>query len=212
MPDWLAGLDPRIWQAVVAGTFLALGWVVNGARERRSARTLRSERLRDLHRALFAEIGVQITNLGSEARIRADADALLERMEASARFVPFIPRERGDTVFRSALEDLSILPRVTIDPIVAYYAQLAAIDALAEDMRAPEFGRLAPDRRRAIYLDYVEMKVQAFRFGRIATHLIYVYAQDGKGVAEEKAAALKVIDPPVSSPDAGPSGRSPGSG
>ena len=200
MEGWAAALDPRIWQAVVAGGFLALGWVVNGSRERRAARSLRAERLRDLHRALFAEIGVQVTNLGSEARIRADADALLDRMEAEEGFVPFIPRERGDTVFRSALEDLSILPRVTIDPIVAYYAQLAALAALTEDMRGAAFGRLAPDRRRAIYLDYVEMKVQAFRFGRIATHLIYVYAQDGKDVAEKKAAALKVIAPPEGDP------------
>ena len=200
MLDWLAGLDPRIWQAVVAGAFVALGWVVNGARERRAARALRAERLRDLHRALFAEIGVQVTNLGSEARIRADAAPLLERMEADEAFVPFIPRERGDAVFRSALEDLSILPRVTIDPIVAYHAQLAALGALTDDMRGAAFRRLAADRRRAIYLDYVEMKVQAFRFGRIATHLIYVYAQDGKDVAEQKAAALKVIDPPVSGP------------
>ena len=200
MLDWLAGLDPRIWQAVVAGAFVALGWVVNGARERRATRSLRAERLRDLHRALFAEIGVQVTNLGSEARIRADAAPLLERMEADEAFVPFIPRERGDAVFRSALEDLSILPRVTIDPIVAYHAQLAALAALTDDMRGAAFGRLAADRRRAIYLDYVEMKVQAFRFGRIATHLIYVYAQDGKDVAEQKAAALKVIDPPVTGP------------
>lgn len=211
MIDWLAGLDPRIWQAVVAGVFVAMGWVVNGARERRAARALRAERLRDLHRALFAEIGVQVTNLGSEARIRADAAPLLARMEADEAFVPFIPRERGDAVFRSALEDLSILPRVTIDPIVAFHAQLAALAALTEDMRGASFKRLSADRRRAIYLDYVEMKVQAFRFGRIATHLIYVYAQDGKDVAEEKAEALKVIDPPVtgplSSPDADPSGR-----
>ena len=200
MLDWLAGLDPRIWQAVVAGAFVALGWVVNGARERRATRSLRAERLRDLHRALFAEIGVQVTNLGSEARIRADAAPLLERMEADEAFVPFIPRERGDAVFRSALEDLSILPRVTIDPIVAYHAQLAALAALTDDMRGAAFARLSADRRRAIYLDYVEMKVQAFRFGRIATHLIYVYAQDGKDVAEQKAAALKVIDPPVTGP------------
>lgn len=200
MADWLAGLDSRIWQAVVAGAFLALGWVVNGARERRAARRLRAERLRDLHRALFAEIGVQVTNLGSEARIRADAAPILARMEEDDRFVPFIPRERADAVFRSALEDLSILPRVTIDPIVAYYAQLSALAALAEDMRAEDFRYLGAERRRAIYADYVEMKVQAFRFGRIATHLVHVYAQDGKAVAEEKAAALKVIAPPVSGP------------
>lgn len=211
MLDWLGGLDARIWQAVIAGAFLAAGWLVNGARERRGGRALRAERLRDLHRALFAEIGVQISNLGSEARIREDVAPVRARMESSRTFVPFIPRERGDTVFRAALDDLSILPRVTIDPIVAYYAQLAAIDALAQDMRAADFRALDGGQRRAIYDDYVEMKVQAFRFGRIATHLIYVYAQDGKEVAETKAAALKVIAPPVSSPlsspDAGPSAR-----
>ena len=33
---WLGGLDGRIWQAVVAGGFVALGWIVNGWQERRA--------------------------------------------------------------------------------------------------------------------------------------------------------------------------------
>ncbi|MGR3541206.1 MAG: hypothetical protein ACU0BS_07235 [Hasllibacter sp.] len=184
-------IDPRVQQAIVAGLFLALGWVVNGYVTRRREDRMRAERVRDLQRALFAEIGNNVANLGSEAQLRAETGHLIERMEADPDFTPFIPKERGDLVFHSALEDLSVLPRVTIDPIVAYYAQINTIAAMAGDMRDADFRALGPERRRAIYRDYVEMKVQALRYGRLATYLIAVFARDGKDAAEAEADRLR---------------------
>ena len=55
--SWLAAVDVRLWQAVIAGAFVAAGWLVNGWQNRREAARLRDEKLRDVHRALFAEIG-----------------------------------------------------------------------------------------------------------------------------------------------------------
>ncbi|PRY94579.1 hypothetical protein BCF33_0171 [Hasllibacter halocynthiae] len=202
-------IDPRVQQAVVAGLFLALGWVVNGWATRRREDRARADRVRDVQRALFAEIGNNVANLGSESQLRTETGGLIERMEEDPDFTPFIPRERGDMVFHAALEDLSVLPRVTIDPVVAYYAQISAIAALAEDMREADFRALGPTRRRAIYRDYVEMKVQALRYGQLATHLITVFAREGKEAAEIEAVRLRsgVPVPRVSSPAADPSGR-----
>lgn len=197
---WLRGLDPRIWQAVLAGGFLALGWIVNGWRERRATRALRAERLRDAHRALFAEIEVFLANLWSEAALDEYCGQMVARMEMDAAFVPLIPRERHDRLFRALEAEIHVLPRVTIDPIVKYYAQLSAIEMLVEDMRGHTFGTFDASRRIAMYSDYIEMRKTALRFGRDANRLISVYAEDGKDAAEAEARRL-------SSPSAGRSGQ-----
>ena len=37
---WVSSIDPRVWQAVLAGLFVAIGWIVNGAQNRREARKM----------------------------------------------------------------------------------------------------------------------------------------------------------------------------
>lgn len=188
--DWLRGLDARIWQAVIAGGFLAVGWVVNGWRDRRDGAKLRAERLRDAHRALFAEIDVNLTNLWSEARLDAHCADMIARMEADPTFVPLVPRERHDRLFRALEPEIHVLPRVTIDPIVKYHALLSAIEMLVEDLRSKTFGAFDVPRRAAIYSDYIEMRKQALLFGRLANRLIQVYAEEGKDAAEAEALRL----------------------
>ena len=183
-------IDPRVQQALVGGAFLALGWVVTAWAGRRAAAVARTERVRDLQRALLAEIGTSLANLGSERRIAEETGAILKRMRGDPGFVPFIPRERPHAVYAAALEDIALLPGVTVEPIVAYYAQAAALAALAEDMRAPAFARLAPERRLRVYEDYAEMKRQALLFGKAAVHLIGVHARDGEAAAEREAGRL----------------------
>ena len=53
---WVSSIDPRVWQAVLAGLFVAIGWIVNGAQNRREATRLRREQREDVQRALVAEI------------------------------------------------------------------------------------------------------------------------------------------------------------
>ena len=188
-------IDPRVQQALIGGAFLALGWVVTAWAGRRAAVRARADRVRDLQRALLAEIGTTLANLGSEQRIKQETDAILTRMRADPGFVPFIPRERGNTVYAAALEDIALLPGVTVEPVVAFYAQAAALAALADDMRTPAFARLAPERRLEVYEDYAQMKRQALFFGQAAVHLIAVHARDGEAAAEREADRLRRSDP-----------------
>lgn len=190
--------DARIWQAVIAGAFLGVGWFVNGWQNRRAAADQRAERLRDVHRALYAEIGATLANLESEAALETHRAGIVARMQADPEFIPFVPREHGDRVFASVVENIHVLPRVTIDPIVAFYTQLASIAALADDMRGLRYPTLEPARRAAIYHDYIEMKKQAFAFGLHALALIATYARDGKTAAEAQAAAGRAVSIPAS--------------
>lgn len=199
--NWFASVDARIWQAVIAGSFVSLGWIYNGRQNRRNATALRTEKLRDFHRALYAEIGTNLANLWDEKRLDSYAAGLIERMSEDDTFVPFIPREHNDHTFDALIGDIHILPRHTIDPIVAYYSLVKAIAALADDMRGEGYKAMSQDRRIAMYSDYIEMKKQALQFGRFANAMITAYSEGGRDAALAEARRFNT-------PAAGPSGRS----
>lgn len=199
--NWLRGLDPRLWQAVIAGVFLAGGWIFNGWQNRRDARALRDEQLRDAHRAIYAEIATNLSNLWDAESLRSYGDTIIGQMREDDGFIPLIPRERNDRLFEGIQSSIHILPRVTIDPIVMYYSQLDAMAAQVEDMRGAAFKALPQARRIVMYQDYIEMRVQALAFGRVANHLIEIYAKSGKDAAEKAAEALQTRA--ISSPNAG---------
>ena len=179
--------DPRIWQAIIAGAFLAGGWVFNGQQNRREAQRERAEKLRDTHRAIYAEIDSNLSNLRDADALDDYCKTMVERMEQDAEFVPLIPRERNDRLYESITDRIYVLPRVTIDPIVMYYSQLATISAHVEDMRGVSFRTLSTDRKVLMYMDYIEMRKQALEFGRVANYLIDVYSKSGKDAAEAEA-------------------------
>lgn len=192
--DWLYGLDARIWQAVVAGAFVALGWVFNGWQNRREAANLRAERLRDVHRALYAEIGANLSNLVSAENLEDECRAGLEQIRAEdplSPYVPFIGRENRDQIFEAVVGDIHVLPRTSIDAVVPYYAQLSAISAMVDDLRGPTYASLSQDRRMRVYEDYMAMKQQALLFGNHALRMIKSYADDGPEAAKILEESLK---------------------
>jgi len=205
-------LESRLVQAVVAGGFLALGWLVNGWGNRREASRLRAEKLRDYHRAIYAEIASYLDNLDSPEALAAYRDDIVQAMQDDADYVPLIPREKNDTIFRALVEQINILPRVTIDPIVVYYNQLFAIETLIEDMRGERFRTLGQKRRTVMYRDYMDLKIQAFHDGHYALRMIAAFADGGReaAVEEERKIARELAGEGVSIPAAARSGRSRG--
>lgn len=185
---WLSNIDARIWQAVIGGGVVAFGWLINGKRNRRAEARLRAEQVRDLHKAIFAEIKPYILALKRDRLQDYEAD-MVARMrtkdpETGEPFIPLIPRESNDAVFMAAIEHIHILPRQTIDPIVAYYSQLKAISTLIDDMRGEDFRRISTERRINVYQDYIRMKLYARDVGEYAQRVIAAYASGGKSEAE----------------------------
>lgn len=198
-------LESRVVQALVAGIVVAVGWIVNGGNNRREAARLRAEKLRDYHRAIYAEIACYLDNLGSRDALERYRDEIVSRMEADESYVPFIPREQNDRIFQALVGEINILPRATIDPIVVYYNLLQALDALVEDMRSGSFSDLDQSRRVVMYRDYVDLKIQAFEDGHYALRMIAAFADGGRDAAREEEAR---IARELSSPDVDPSVRS----
>lgn len=205
---WEIILESRVVQAVLAGGFLALGWVFNGRQNRREATRLRAEKLRDFHRAIYAEIASYMDNLGSSEDLEAYRDDIVSKMQGDADYVPLIPRERSDEIFRALVAEISILPRVTIDPIVVYYNQITAIEELIQDLRGERFAALNVERRVRMYRDYIGLKLQAFEDGHYALRMIAAFSEGGReGAIAEEARIAKEL----SNPDADPSAPSQGS-
>ena len=206
--SWEAILNSRLLQAILAGGFLALGWVFNGRQNRREAARLRAEKLRDFHRAIYAEIASYMDNLGGSEALEAYRDGIVANMQADAAYVPLIPRERSDEIFRALVPEISILPRVTIDPIVVYYNQITAIEELIQDLRGERFRDLSVERRVRMYQDYIGLKLQAFEDGHYALRMIAAFSEGGReGAIAEEARIAKEL----STPGADQSGQSQGS-
>ena len=196
------GLDPRIWQALIAGAVVAAGWLVNGWQNRRAASreaqlqrneaaSLRAERLRDVHRALYAEIGANLSNLSGTDALDADVSHVLELMRTDESYIPFLPREDRSIVFKSVIQDIHVLPRTTINAVVAYYAQLSSISALIDDIRSEAYPALPVDRRIAIYTDLMILKRQALEFGNYALRIIKEYGDNGPEAAKALESKMK---------------------
>ena len=190
----LAGVDPGLMPAFIAGLVIAMGWLttaVFGELERKRAK---EEKLRDFHKALYGEIGSALAALYADGRAQDYADEIVARMEQDHAFVPFIPRESHDRVYAAILREIEVLPRQTIDAIIAFYAMLGTMTAQAEDMRGDGFKAMSQTRRIAMYRDYINMRKRAFRLGEFTLNLISQCAKGGAKAAEAYAKGVNSPD------------------
>ncbi|MGR3504045.1 hypothetical protein [Pseudaestuariivita sp.] len=198
-------VETPIWQAIIAATIIATGWLTTAVFAQVGKSRDRAERLRDVHRALYAEIRTHLANLQSDDVLSEYGRQMVEIMQANPGFVPLVPREQPSKVFDTLIPDIQVLPRETIDPVVEYYAQREAVAAMVEDLRSPEVKTLAQERRINMYRDYIEMKRQTLRTGLEALALINAYARGSKRAA--RRAARKMGSAGSSSRGADRSGR-----
>lgn len=193
-----------IWQALIAGLVIAAGWLTTAIFTELGKARAKAERLRDYHKALYAEIGNALATLWDEGQSESHGARTLAAMRGDPDYVPFVPREHNDHIFDAIIGEIDVLPRQTIDAVVSYYSLIKGISALADDMRGQGFRALPQARRILVYSDYLEMRKQAFATGQYALKLILAYADGGADAAERAKRAF-------SSPDGAPSGPSAGS-
>lgn len=180
LAQWV-NLDVRMQQALCAGVIVATGWLTTAVFAELDRWRNRTEKTRDYHRALYAEIG---NSLQSFMQNEAASKETLARIREDDRYVPLIPRQRHDFVFDELVKNIEVLPRQTIDIIVAYYAVMRAVTNLAEDMRSDAF-KASAATRISMYEDYLELRETAFKYGQFALKLMTVYASQGADAADK---------------------------
>jgi len=168
--EWIG---PAIVAAVIAALINVLGWFVTGQREVRRDRRRRRERREDLQIALRAEIQHYMDILSNPGFNLRDVWAeVVGQMEMDEEYAPVVPSERNDTVFKTVLTDISILPEQVIGPVVRYYNQVFAIEAMIEDLRSFKFDGMDQEQRIKMYTDYISLKLEALDQGNQAIEVL----------------------------------------
>ena len=115
-------------------------------------------------------------------------------METEENYAPFVPSELNDSVFKTVMTYLSILPEQVIGPVVRYYNQVFAIEAMIEDLRSYKFDGMDQEQRIKMYTDYISLKLEALDQGNQAIETLNASIGAPNGAA-------------VSTPDAVRSGQ-----
>ncbi len=157
-------IGPVIIAAAIAGMVNVLGWFVSTWRDRAGDDRRREEKQNDICTALLAEIAHYRDGLEY-----FDLDALWEgvvgEMEADETYLPFVPSERNDTIFRAIVGNIHILPEVVIMPVARYYNQIFAVEAIIADLRSADMKLENQEKRISIYTDYISLKKQSLADG-----------------------------------------------
>ncbi len=164
-----AWIGPAIVAAIISGVISVVGWVLTGRRELSGERRRRAERRVDVQTALRAEIQHYVDILSNpDFDLNDTWEQVVSEMEDEPGYVPLIPSERNDTVFRAIVQDIHILPGEVVQPVVRYYNQVFAIDAMIADLRGNGFASAEQDQRIKMYTDYISLKLEALEQGRSA--------------------------------------------
>ena len=159
-----AWLGPVIIAAVIAGLVNVAGWYVTYDRERRHDLRRRSEKVRDYMTALRAEIrchNFRWTGTDPVRHVQEMAEKIRAARRARRNFTPFTPKEPANSIYAAVTGEIHLLPGEVIDPVIRFYRQAETIAQLIEDIRAEDFRKLDPERKIAIYKDYIDLRVKA---------------------------------------------------
>lgn len=171
--EWLETLPPTV---LVPAAIIVVGWFVTRLLDRFQVRSQRREKTRDFLTALDAEIRDYVWTL-EEADLNSFKRNMVNQIvnaRRNTKFVPFVPMEKYDTVFNALVNEIHILPKEAIDPVVAHYSQLKSIQSLIEDMRSESFSKLPRQRIAAVYSDFIDMKVMSLVLAKGANREIKV--------------------------------------
>ncbi|SEW24157.1 hypothetical protein SAMN04488515_1789 [Cognatiyoonia koreensis] len=184
-------LDIRIKQALIAAIAIAAGWLAPFLLQEYRRADERDERIRDMHRAIYADVGSFLENFYSSDDLERYLDTIKSELEKDGNYIPFIPVPRRSLMYQSLTGQVHILPRVTIDLIVLFYAQVDNVADFVENMNSDAFRRVPAARRALAYADYVAMLDFARFLGVSTQQVVAAYDKEGPRVAKALSEHLK---------------------
>lgn len=185
--DWAAlFLNERVIAALVTalvgGGVVAAGWVITHLLSRARDRALREERIADIQRALLAEIRAHVFALEEQQAAR-EMPAL--KTVTDEDYLPILPHDANDRMFRAIVEEVHLLPEWAIDPVVRYYRLLAVRAALAQDIRSniKEY----PRRAAQMFRDYLDITEETWDNGLEAVEVLTASLKGGPRLSGSQA-------------------------
>ncbi|MBK4215432.1 hypothetical protein JJJ17_05780 [Paracoccus caeni] len=176
--------------ALLGGGVVAAGWFWTHALSRYRDRKLREEQVKDVQRALLAEIRAHVAALEQQQAQEPAAVALALRQRLLAdEHVPILPHDANDRIFRAIVEQVHILPEHVIDPVVRYYRLIAVRVALAQDIRSSADNH--PDRAAEMLDDYLSLTSETLVEGNAAMLFLSASLKGGPGAVRALMKALE---------------------
>jgi hypothetical protein len=164
--DWKS---PQVQQGAIAALVVISGWLVTAVFREGTVLLDRIETARDVLSALRAEIADfdEALSVSQDDAQAMTADLEIRVLSATGRrpYFPFFPKVPSAIVANRLEEELRVMPHRVVGPVVQFYATLADINVMINDMRDSEFRAMSADRRLAMYKDYLEVR---FRLGEVA--------------------------------------------
>lgn len=161
--------------AIVGGGVVAAGWFWTHALSRRRDKLLRGERINDIQRALLAEIRAHVVALEGQ---RDAGELRTLSMISDDDYLPILPHDANDRIFRAIVEEVHMLPEWAIDPVVRYYRLLAVRAALAQDIRSN--AKDYPRRAAEMFRDYLTLNEETLETGLDAMEILTASLHGGR--------------------------------
>lgn len=175
---WLvpaSGIPRNMLPGLVTGSLIAAGWIASALIKVLTDEEERFKRRRDVLRGLSSEIFAYVDKMDNQP-IGRHAITVQERIlsgerDESGRWVayhPFATRESEPQAFESASEVFRFLGEETSKSVLRFYAELADMQVLIEDMRTELHRNLSAERRIAVHEELTRRRKGTLRWGLTA--------------------------------------------
>lgn len=172
---WLVpagGIPRNMLPGLVTGSLIAAGWIASALIKVLTEEEERSKRRRDVLQGLRSEIFAYVDKMDNRP-IEKHAHEVQKRilsgeLDKTGRWVayhPFATRESEPQAFESASEVFRFLGEETSKSVLRFYAELADMQVLIEDMRSELHRDLSADRRIAVHEELTRRRTGTLRWG-----------------------------------------------
>ena len=153
--------EVRVQQTIVAGVFLASGWVLTFLLRELSNELARKQSSIDAQEVFRAEImdySEALNDKRHDMSIAKVRDEIIAAGDGKNAIYKFVPRISSPVVFEARATDITLLPEVAIDNVVQFYSILSDVTIFAEDLGRDEFKNWPAETRANALFDYFELR------------------------------------------------------
>ncbi|MBE9637829.1 hypothetical protein [Salipiger mangrovisoli] len=171
LPQAGAGAE-KITPAIIAGIAVSLGWIAGPLAQELRRNDEREERRRDMIEASANEIWL-IAKFASNLDCKAAIQEISEAFEKDESYEVFVFFRRDYGTLKRLIEQIEILQKQQIGPMLGLYQRLNQLDQMEENMASDRFRLLSRVRREKA---------------------VKVYYRVLDGIPEEAVVALHALD------------------
>lgn len=117
--------------------------------------------------ALKFEISLYLA-VGEEFDPKDLLDEFYENLDGNKEYSVILPSERHDSVYKSTIQNIHVLPNDAIPVVVQFYTTMNSVEIGSNMINKPDFKSLKFDKKVEMYSQYIHLKSTALELGEDA--------------------------------------------